>query len=197
VVVVAFAGLLLVGQSLPFILFLLIFVGAAAVIAVATGARFGFVVKSYLIYAAVVDVFLLGVTTPAMLRFFQLSRDGVTTTAMVTRTEPLNHDTMTYEYKVGGRTFSGQGTVHDSRRTPNIVSDGDQVDVIYLPSDPAASCQCDPHYQLLNYIQGSLVGGFFLAIVGVLQVLSVRWWIRRSRSAIFPRRSRPDMPANP
>ena len=96
-------------------------------------------------------------------RLYRLASDSVSTIGRVTASHPKNHDTLSYIYTVGGRTY-----VRDDGAPGHAVdfAVGQEVLVYYLPADPGVSTLRNPRAGLDNEIVSVA-----LAAVGVATLL--------------------------
>ncbi len=83
----------------------------------------------------------------------------------IVRKEPENRNNVRYAFKVGDRTYEGEGGIGDSFYTANP---GDPVRIIYDPIDPNWSMLGDPKGDLITTVMllavFSVIGGFFFTL---------------------------------
>lgn len=92
-------------------------------------------------------------------RHCRLALRSAQTEAVITATEPANHNAAAYEFEVEGRRYrsSGQGI--------GPVEIGDKVTVFYLPDDPTFSTTKSPSEDLAFMIVGPLLMSAFAGFV--------------------------------
>jgi hypothetical protein len=102
-------------------------------------------------------------------RYGALARRGVTTTAVVTTSEPSNHNLLRYRFVVAGRSYeSGDfaSTVKASDYPP-----GSKLQIVYDALDPNSTCVCSPGENLRGAsLVSGLAAGVFLS-VGLVPVM--------------------------
>jgi hypothetical protein len=72
-----------------------------------------------------------------------LSQSGVITTGEVVSTNCHSHGWFTYTYTINGKTYDGDGNDGASKACSDLVA-GDEVSIVYLPSDPEQNASGDP-----------------------------------------------------
>jgi hypothetical protein len=82
---------------------------------------------------------------PTWRRNEQLAHNGLPTIGIVTEKHPMNHESITYAYRVGTTSFTGVGPSGVGGVPPfDRVKIGDQITVRYLPANPSTSLPGDP-----------------------------------------------------
>jgi hypothetical protein len=107
----------------------------------------------------------------------RLSVRGVTGQAIVVELLPKNHNTVRYEYQVGGRTFQGQMQSWPPNLPLEQLSVGQPLVVYYDPVHPEESVLGDPKPIFKNEMIS-----IALAAVGFPTFLVVVWAWRTSRN---------------
>jgi hypothetical protein len=111
-----------------------------------------------------------------------LSKNGVVTTATVTRSEPQDHNTICFTYSVDGVPYSGC----DSASFGKVASElppGSSTFVTYDRTNPLVYCACPAELLVRNAreapVVGALVMGTFLWASMTVGVLKRKWTIPR------------------
>jgi hypothetical protein len=117
--------------------------------------------------------------------YSRLVKHGVVVKAIVTGTEPSNHNTVFYSFTANGRTFESGDFSDPPNPDASKLKPGDRIHVVYDARDPNVSCACDPHQPAAaSAWWRRLIAGLFLAslIAGVLTLnIQRRLDMRRSR----------------
>jgi hypothetical protein len=109
----------------------------------------GFRILAFGVLFAAAYLFFFWAIYPDWHRFERLSKVGIQTRGHVIAKEPLNHNGIRYEYRVGDTSYTGISTAgHGGLRPFESVRVGDQIVVTYLPESPGVSTAGDPkeHY---------------------------------------------------
>jgi hypothetical protein len=114
--------------------------------------------------------------------YLQLVRSGETCEGIITRTEPQNHCLAVYSFKIGDRSYSGDGPDCTARV-------GQMVSITYLASDPSHSCLGSARERLTNELMTFFVGGI---IFPPFVMFVYRIQKRKSRK----RKTTPNMPVD-
>jgi hypothetical protein len=140
--------------------------------------------------AAVTKVFLLwlagafAIAIPLyrinMPRYRRLAH-GERGNGVVRELEPGNHQTVRYEYEVGGRTYSGSGQAGFGNPEFTALFLGQRVIVYYDPGNPGESCIGLPAELIKNEVPPILLAGIlfpaFALAVWSLRYPSFRRWL--------------------
>jgi len=106
--------------------------------------------KLIALYFALVAVLAVGLAQVGWVgRYFDLSRHGVETRGVVTKTTCSDHQTFRYRFEVAGRSFEAVGLEGTSKHCVALVP-GDPVVVFYLPDDPSLNVSGNPRAHFLN-----------------------------------------------
>jgi uncharacterized protein DUF3592 len=104
--------------------------------------------------------------------YLRLVNAGVTTRAVVVRTDRGNHCLAEYSFATEGQTYRGSGA-------DCSVRVGESVTITYLPSDPRHSCIRLARDALENELTAFAIGG---VIFPPFVLFVVRQWTRRRRA---------------
>lgn len=131
--------------------------------------------KYVIVWLVLALVFTVGVGCFNLPAFYKLSTLGVLGSATVTEVTPEYHNTLRYQYQVGGGTYQGRMQTWTPNPGLDQIKVGQQVVIYYDPKNPGLSVPGDPKRMLKNEILSvALVGLVFPSlIVGV--------WIHKSR----------------
>jgi hypothetical protein len=86
---------------------------------------------------------------------FRLSKEGVSTTAVITSYDPNVHCTVEYAFSVASRRFSGSGSLCAAQV-------GGSTSITYLASDPTKSCLGKADDSLLNNLIPIFMASLFV-----------------------------------
>ena len=111
----------------------------------------------------------------------ELRRFGVITSATVVRTTPQDHDSLTFEYVVGGRKF----VANRVSGLPNPQADdlhvGDVIVAAYSGRDPSISCACNPSIAFATndvpFFAAFTALGAALPVLGIVTLRYRRGWV--------------------
>ncbi len=104
----------------------------------------------------------------------ELKRQSSMTTGKVIAVQPEQHQTVLYEYEVGGKTFLQSGGVGLIGKTIAEMNVGDSVPVYYLPGNPNISRIGNPQSvstDLKSKLLSSLCFSAFVTFVSSLLLL--------------------------
>jgi hypothetical protein len=122
-----------------------------------------------------------------------LTAHGVAAVAVVTSTDPQNHNQACYAFKVGSRQYVSCGTADDYDAAQ--LSEGQVIHIVYDATNPDTSCSCqDPRARLSSERVFAAFIGFVLLSVATLAGLAAERRARRQPSGAFawlPARGRP------
>ncbi|MDQ3821174.1 MAG: DUF3592 domain-containing protein [Acidobacteriota bacterium] len=107
-------------------------------------------------FSAFITSLLLGTA-----KYYKLSNAGITIPARVTAKEPDNHQFIRYAYIVNGQSYEGEGSAGYGNPSFNNINIGQQIMVVYDPTDPHKSCLGDPTPRFHQ----TLIGIAFVAIL--------------------------------
>jgi hypothetical protein len=96
-------------------------------------------------------------------RFYRLASRGRPVEAIVNQTEPQNHQTVHYTYRIGSDTYVGKGHAGYGNPPFRDLRAGQSVHAFYLPDRPEDSCLGDPHGLLENETIPILLAAFTLS----------------------------------
>src|SRR5262245_41008241 len=105
---------------------------------------------AWLLLACLIAVFL---AEREWVKYYRLSRHGVTAQATVTGKEPDNHLSVHYTFSVDSQNYSGIGGA-GSQDYFDRLKVGDKVQIRYLVGDPRISSCYDPRDELVNATMG-------------------------------------------
>ncbi len=134
---------------------------------------------TWLLLAVVTAVGIGGLNWPVYRR---MAARGVLDKATVVELFPKIHDTVRYEYEVGGRTFEGKMQSWQPNPPLEQLGVGQSLVIYYDPQHPEVSVLGDPKLILRNETISVL-----LATLGVPTFVVVRWTWRASRKRAGPR----------
>ncbi len=107
--------------------------------------------------------------------FARIAAHPVSTEGVVTLSDPSNHDSFLYRYRVSQHDYTG-GSYPQASIQPDAASlhIGQALSVVYDRQDPTLSCACDPHVSAdQNHWWQTLFAGFFItSIVAAVATLS-------------------------
>jgi len=113
--------------------------------------------------------------------YLRLVPSGETCEGIITRTEPQNHCLAVYSFKIGDRSYSGDGPDCTARV-------GQRVSITYLASDPSHSCLGFAREKLTNELMTFFVGGIIFPPFGMLvyriQKRNIQKWKSRKRKTM-------------
>lgn len=121
--------------------------------------------------------------SPQQKDFARIAAHPASTQGVVTLSEPSNHDSFLYRYRVGQQTYTG-GSYPQARVQPEAASlhVGRALTVVYDRRAPALSCACDPRVSAdQNHWWQALIAGFFITsiVAAVATVAAARRMRRR------------------
>jgi len=107
-------------------------------------------------------------------RFIPLAQHNRLTIGKITEIEPENHNSITYEYSVRGKTYVGG----DSRANEFPKGIGKKLQVYYDTENPGSSSSTDP-----NYLVSNELSCVFLIIIVFPGLILVPEWIKRRKAS--------------
>jgi len=90
-----------------------------------------------------------------------LSKNGVVTTASVTRSEPQNHNTICFTYSVNGVAYTGCDSAHFGK-TADQLPPGSSTLITYDATNPAVYCACPAESLVRNAREAPIVGALWM-----------------------------------
>ena len=136
--------------------------------------------------ALVATLVIHDLDTPQQNDFARIAAHPITTPGLVTLSDPSNHDSFLYRYRVGQYSYTG-GSYPQARVQPEAASlhVGQALSVVYDRRDPALSCACDPGVSAdQNHWWQALLAGLFLSsIVAVVATLAAARQVGRRQTA--------------
>ena len=118
-----------------------------------------------LFYALAATAIAVLAGRPHWLPYYRLVNAGIGTQALVTQTSCADHSTFSYRFTVGGQTIDGRGDAGYGNPPCGALRPGDQVEVVYLPSEPRTNLPGDPRERLSNETFGIVLAAVFLPLV--------------------------------
>lgn len=109
-----------------------------------------------------------------------LARNGVKATAKVVRTEPTNHGSVFYEYRVNGREYQYGGPYSEPNPDLESLAIGDRLEIVYSRVNPGKSCACRPEVELRRNSSLMWPFGWGFTIFSTLAVINQ--WSARAHS---------------
>jgi hypothetical protein len=110
-------------------------------------------------------------------------KHGFRTHGVVTALEPGNHQSVRYQFEVGGRSYSGVGSAGFGNPDFESISVGSSVIVYYLSDNPNESCLGIPDERIDNEVGALGLAAVFFPIlaIGVLtyRFRPFREWLLR------------------
>jgi hypothetical protein len=92
-----------------------------------------------------------------------LGERGVVVGAVVTATDPGDHNRVFYSFFAGGTAYSSSDSSWPPNPLARELAVGDELYVVYDSANPNASCACDPHKAAVaGEWWRNLIGGMFL-----------------------------------
>lgn len=126
------------------------------------------------IFAKVFGLWLIGalaITIPIshinLIRFYQLEREGVRTSAVVTNLQPDNHQSVYYSFEVAGKTYSGAGWAGFGNPEFRSLTVGQNLIVYYLRADPRISCAGIPEKLIENEVPPITLAGITVPLLAL------------------------------
>jgi hypothetical protein len=91
----------------------------------------------------------------------RLARNGVVTTAIVTRSTPEDHNTICFDYVAAGTTYKGCDFARFDKNARELPV-GSQTRVTYDVSDPTVYCACPAESLVSNAREAPLVAALWM-----------------------------------
>ncbi len=111
--------------------------------------------------------------------YSRLEHHGVAVNAVVTGTQPSNHNTVFYSFVADGRTYSSSDVSWPPNPEASQLAVGDKVYVVYDARDPNVSCACDPRAAAVPaQWWRRLIAGLFLGSI-IAVVITRRLFVSR------------------
>jgi len=158
-----------------------------------TGARLGLVfVGVWLVCGAVGALMITALDYGNQKVYSQLEKHGVVVDAVVTGTEPNNHNTVFYSFLANGRRYSSGDRSWPPNPDASQLTVGGRVYVVYDRRDPSVSCACDPHKTArpLRWWRGFIAGLLLGSVAALVITLGIRRRIDRESRFAKPACSR-------
>jgi hypothetical protein len=117
--------------------------------------------------------------------YSRLEKHGVVVAAIVTSTEPSNHNTVYYSFTARGKRYASGDRASPPNPDASKLAPGDHVHVVYDVRDPNYSCACDPRGSAKpSAWWRRLLGGLFLgSIVSVVITLNIQRMLHKRRGS--------------
>jgi len=90
-----------------------------------------------------------------------LSKNGVVTTAGVTRSEPQDHNTICFIYSVNGVTYEGCDSAHFGKDATQLP-EGSSTQITYRATNPSVYCACPAESLVRNAREAPIVGALWM-----------------------------------
>jgi hypothetical protein len=136
--------------------------------------------KYFLTWLALVAAVSMGLGSFNVPAFYRLTSRGVASPATVVEILPKIHNTVRYNYSIGGHSFHGSMQSWPPNPVIGELKVGQEVVIYYDREHPDNSALGAPNAMLENELASVILAAL---IVPTLIVLRIRWWIRRSRAA--------------
>jgi hypothetical protein len=132
--------------------------------------------KYFLAWLALVVVVAVGIGSFNVPTLYRMVARGVASPATVTEIHPKVHNTVHYEYSVGGLSY--RGAMQSWPPNPEIgkLEVGQTVIVYYDRARPGKSVLGAPNAMLEDELAAVIAAAL---IMPTIIVLRLRWWIRR------------------
>ena len=106
--------------------------------------------KYLLLYLALAIAIVLFIGSINWMTYYRLSKQGIGTKAVVTKTNCSNHMTFSYRFDFNGQSIGGSGGDGYGNPSCDTLRQGDPVLVYYLSSQPEINVPGDPKKRLTN-----------------------------------------------
>ncbi len=107
-------------------------------------------IKYLLLYSAFAIAMALFLGRINWMTYYRLSKHGVETKAVVTKTSCSNHMTFSYRFDLNGQGIDGFGGDSYGNPSCDTLKQGDPVLIYYLSSHPEINAPGDPKQRLNN-----------------------------------------------
>jgi hypothetical protein len=137
-------------------------------------------IKYLVLYLALAIAIALIIGSINWMTYYRLSKHGVGTKGVVTKTNCLNHMTFSYRFDFNGQSIDSSGGDGYGNPSCDTLKQGDPVLIYYLPPQPEINVPGDPKERLNNEtISIAMAALIFPAIL----VFAISKWIKKQKQA--------------
>lgn len=112
--------------------------------------------------------------------YYRLSKQGIGTKAVVTKTNCSHHMTFSYRFDFNGQNIDGSGGDGYGNPSCDTLKEGDPVLVYYLSSQPEINVPGDPRERLNNETISIAMAAL---IFPALLVFAINRWAKKQKQA--------------
>jgi len=131
----------------------------------------------YLTLAIAIALFLGSIN---WMTYYQLSKNGIGTKAVVMKTNCSNHMTFSYRFDFNGQSIESFGGDGYGNPSCDTLKPGDPVLIYYLPSQPEINVSGDPKERLNNETISIAMAAL---IFPALLVFAINRWAKKQKQA--------------
>jgi len=137
-------------------------------------------IKYLLLYLALAIAIILFIGSINWMTYYRLSKQGIGTRAVVTKTNCSNHMTFSYRFDFNGKSIYGSGGDGYGNPSCDTLKQGDPVLIYYLPSQPEINVPGDPKERLNNETISIAMAAL---IFPALLVFAINKWTKKQKQA--------------
>jgi hypothetical protein len=137
-------------------------------------------IKYVLLYLALAIAIVLFIGSINWMTYYRLSKQGIGTKAVVTKTNCSNHMTFSYRFDFSGQSIDGSGGDGYGNPSCDTLKEGDPVLVYYLSSQPEINVPGDPKERLNNE---TISIAMPTLIIPGLVVFAINKWSKKQKQA--------------
>jgi hypothetical protein len=137
-------------------------------------------IKYLLLYLALAIAIAFFLGNLNWMTYYRLSKNGIGTKAIVTKTNCSNHMTFSYRFDLNGQKIDGFGGDGYGNPSCDTLKQGDPVLIYYLSSQPEINVPGDPKKRLNNETISIMMPAL---IFPALLVFAIYKWAERQKQA--------------
>jgi len=137
-------------------------------------------IKYLLLYLALVIAIVLFIGSINWMTYYRLSKQGIGTKAVVTKTNCSNHMTFSYRFDFSGQSIDGSGGDGYGNPSCDTLKEGDPVLIFYLASQPEINLPGNPKERLNNETISIAMASL---IFPAFTIFAITRWNKRRRKA--------------
>jgi hypothetical protein len=135
-------------------------------------------IKYLLLYLALAIAIVLFIGSINWMTYYRLSKQGIGTKAVVTKTNCSNHMTFSYRFDFNGQSIDGSGGDGYGNPSCDTLKQGDPVLIYYLSSQPEINVPGDPKERLNNETISIAMAAL---IFPALLVFAINRWAKKQK----------------
>ena len=137
-------------------------------------------IKYLLLYLALAIGIVLFLGSINWMTYYRLSKQGIGTGAVVTKTNCSNHMTFSYRFDLSGQKIDGFGGDGYGNPSCDTLKQGDSLLIYYLSSQPEINVPGDPKERLNNETISIAMAAL---IFPALLVFAINKWTKKQKQA--------------